>query len=173
MRLFALAPGLLPVFLAACQWNHRYRLEDLDQLVPGTSTREEVERLLGPSHLLLQESYSSSERDEVLPPAPLSFVLWPLIFHSHDVHYEFKAQYDEGSVLKTGTLEILELSRTRILLFFGRTDFRVELDAAALDTLRNIRKKGIEVRIAVDPVFCNSGLLGWESIPLDDYLREK
>src|SRR5688500_14434840 len=103
---------LFPLLLAACQWNHRFSLEDLGRLEIGKSTRDDVERLLGTCELLLTTSYSSSERDGVVP-------FFPLVFHAHDVGYEFRAWFDDRNVLKSGQLEIVEESKTRILLFFG------------------------------------------------------
>lgn len=166
----SLVLGLLSI--VGCQWSHRFRLEDVDQLVPGKSTRLEVERLLGPTESLVQAVYESSERDAVIPPAPLSFVLWPLLFHFHERRFQFTAEINPEGVLTSGTLELFEMSRTRVLLIFGGGSFKVHLTDAELEVLKSLQKKGIAVNVVVTPVLCFGGIIGVHSVPLDDYLRE-
>jgi hypothetical protein len=163
--------GLI-VILGGCGWSHTFNLDDLERLELGKTTRAELEQRLGPPEFPASDRYSSSARDTVVPPAPLSFILWPVFFHFHERDFVFATEWTSEGVLKSGTLEIFEMSRWRtILLLFGSSSYQVELEAGELDALRRLEKKGLKVRIATQAYLCFGGIMGWDSVPLDEFLR--
>jgi len=159
------------VALCGCQSTHDFRLEDLRQLTPGKSTRQDLDRIFGAREFVVSTTYASTERNCVLPPAPFSFVSWPLFLYTHDQRYEFTAKLDSRDVMTSASLQISEISDTRVLLFFGPNDYTVHLSEAEVELLRELERKGIPVTIAVTPIRCFGGILGWIDVPLEEHLR--
>ena len=159
------------VILSGCESTHDFRLEDLRELTPGVSTKADLDRIFGPREFVVSTMYDSYERDRVVPPAPISFVSWPLFLHTHDQGYAFTVRVD-GDVIVSGALEITEITSTRILLCLGPSDTTVHLTEAEVALLRELEWKGIAVTIGVTPIRCMSGIIGWVSVPLEEYLRK-
>ena len=156
---------------AGCTWAHQFRLGDLEQLTPGETTRMDLDRLLGPHDFIVSAELRSSECDRILPPSPFCLLTWPLFLERHETVYRLNVLVDEKQVLRSASLDISEELSTSVLLFLGTTDWRVQLREDEIRTLRHLEEKGVEVRIDILPMRCFGGIIGWESVPLEEYLR--
>ena len=156
--------------LAGCESSPTFRLEDLRELTPGASTKEDLDRIFGPRDFVAYERYSSWEVDRT-PPFPLSFLTWPLLLHTHAKGYEF-AVHLERNVMVSGELQVAEFSSTNILCLFGPSDYTVHLEEEEVTLLRELQRQGIEVKIATHPIRCMGGIIGWLKVPLDEYLKQ-
>jgi hypothetical protein len=169
MRNRNLLLAILVVPAAGCSWPHDFTLEDVERLKFGETTVEDAPRVLANSERRYTGVYYSSSQ-EALPPAPLSFVSWPLYLGLRARSYRLELHADERSVVQSATLEISEVRSDRVLLFFGPRDYRVQLTDDEIRRLRGLQERGVDVMIGVRPILCFGGVLGWESDRLDDYL---
>src|SRR5688572_17450059 len=128
--------------LAGCESSHTFRLEDLRELTPGASTKEDLDRIFGPRDFVAYQHYRSWEVDRT-PPFPLSFLTWPLLLHTHAKGYEFAVRLDSRNVMVSGELQVAEASSTSILCLFGPSDYTVHLEEAEVALLREFQRKGI------------------------------
>lgn len=167
-----LVPGLLGL-LGACQWPHTFCLEDIDQLTPGESTKEDIERILGPRDFVATTRYSSSECDRVTPAFPLSLLTWPLYLSRHERRYDLLVRVDSGNVMESGSLLLSEETSDTVLLLFGPNDPAVHLEPREVALLRNLERKGIEVWVSLGPLRCFGGIIGYHTVPLEEYLKKK
>ena len=158
--------------LCGCESTHDFRLEDLRELTPGKSTRQDLDRLFGAREFVVSTTYRSAERSSVLTPAPFSFVSWPLFLYTHDQGYEFTVKLDSRDVMTAGSLQIWEIRDWRILMWFGPEDTTVHLSEADVGVLQELERNGIDVKIAVTPIKCMSGILGWIEMSLEEYLAD-
>jgi hypothetical protein len=156
--------------LGGCESSHSFRLEDLRQLTPGESTKQDLDRIFGPTGFVAYHLYSSWEVDRT-PPFPLSFLTWPLFLQTHGKGYEFAVRLDSRNVMVSGDLQVAEVSSTSIFCLFGPSDYTVHLEEEELRLLRELQKKGIEVKIGTMPIRCFGGIIGWVTKPLDEYLN--
>lgn len=159
--------------MVGCQFNHTFRLTDLDHLTPGESTKQDLERIFGARDFIVETTYSSWERDQFIPPLPISLISWPVFFQTHEQRFKFRVQVDSRDVVIAGTLQVSEESATTILLLFGLSNYTVHLDEGDIRILREIQEKGFEVKIAQDPVRCFGGVIGWVTVPLEEYLEQR
>jgi len=171
LRLMTVVLGVTT--LAGCQFNHVFRLPDIDQLALGESTKHDLERIFGERDFTIATTYSSWERDRVVPPLPISLISWPLFLQTHEQRFDFSVQVDSRNVVIAGTLQVSEESATTILLLFGPSDYTVHLDEEDIRILREIRKKGFDVEIAEHPLRCFGGIIGWVTVPLEEYLEKR
>jgi len=134
---------------AGCSIEPTFRLGDVEPLVVGRSTREEVERRLGPPRPSVGgRTEFASESTEVAPPFPLSIVAWPFYFGKDDREILVKARFDEQGRLNEGTLSLWGCNSAVIVCLFYPSGDGVTLDAAEEESLRAIRRNGFDVRIA-------------------------
>jgi hypothetical protein len=159
--------------LGGCQFSHSFGLEEVRQVTPGETTKQDLDRIFGPRDFIVYTTYESWGRDQLSPPAPLSLVSWPVFLQTHDTRYEFTVHLDSRNVVASGELQIYEESSTNILFLFGPTDYTVHLGEEDLQILRELRKKVIDVKIALHPIRCFGGIIGWATVPLDEYLQRK
>ena len=157
--------------VAGCESSHSFQLEDLRQLTPGESTKEDLDRVFGPEDFVVTHLYYSMECDRT-PPFPLSFLTWPLFLQTHARSYQFGLRLDSRKVMVSGELQVSEQSSTSIFCLFGPSDYTVHLEEHELALLRELQRKGFEVKIGVTPIRCMSGIIGWVTVPLDEYLKK-
>ena len=163
--LYAILPTMF-ILGAGCTIEPTFRLVEVETLVVGKSTREEVERRLGRPRLSAQRKAEfASESGEVAPPFPLSILAWPLYIGQDYREITVKARFDEQGRLNEGTLSLWGHSAAMIILLFYPTRDGVTLAPAEEESLRVIRRNGFEVQIAD----ASSGKV----LSLEEYLKNR
>lgn len=153
---------------AGCSWSQDFELADLEKIRLGETSFEEAKRILKSEERYTGHFFSTGQT--VIPPAPLSWISWPLVLYRHGRAYRVDLQWDERRIVSGGSLEISETESTNILLFFGPGDDQPKLTEGEIEQLRRLQNSGLEVRVGVTPIRCFGGILGWQTVPLDDYL---
>src|SRR5262245_47829152 len=113
--------------LAGCEWSPSFHLEDLRQLTPGLSTKEDLDRVFGSQDFVEYHLYCSCDCDRT-PPFPLSFLTWPLFLQTHVKEYDFAVRLDSRKVMVSGELQVSEQSSTSVFCLFGPSDYTVHLE---------------------------------------------
>lgn len=163
--------GILLILAAGgCTWSHDFHLRDLQTLTPGETTKKDLDAMFGARDYVLYTEYFSSECDRVLPWAPLSWISWPIFLDRHWTAYRLDVRLDGQGVLESAALEISEEASMSVLMFFGPTDYTVNLTEEDVEVLRGMVKRGVDVQVGITPVLCFGGVIGWFSVPLEDYL---
>jgi len=163
--------GVLMLAGAGCTWSHDYPLRDLQSLTPGETTKKDLDAMFGGRDYVASHEYFSSECDRVLPWEPLSWISWPLFLDRHGSTHALYVQLDGKGILESATLVLTEEASTSILTFFGPTDYEVHLSEEDRELLRRLAKRGVDVRIGRYPIRCFGGILGWHTVPLEEYLE--
>lgn len=138
--------ALLSVVAAACSTPHAFGLEDVASLTVGRSTRSEVEQVLGPPSARLERvALYEAQGSEVSPPAPLSFITWPVYFGQTTESFVFLARYDVDGKLTEASLTLAGFQAMFILLFINPHGPMGFDGLEHRDVLASIESRGITV----------------------------
>src|SRR6185436_791256 len=126
-----------------------FQYSDVEQLSVGESSREEVERRLGPptfwsAHSTVHRSGSRT----VFPGAPWSFISWPIYRGFLISRCTVTFWYDARNIVSEATVALDSESLDEFLLFFPYRHVEYSLADDLVEPLRRIEQRGFVIQVA-------------------------
>ena len=147
---FAWASILGLLVATGCSVPHGpFQYLDVEKLSVGESSREEVERRLGPptfwsAHSAIHRSGSFTAS----PGVPLLFVAWPIYRGSLVRRCVVTVWYDARSIVSEGTVTLDLESLDEFFLLFSYRHVEYSLSDDLVEPLRRIEQRGFKIQIA-------------------------
>src|SRR6185295_6702890 len=108
---------LLILPAAGCSWSHEFELADVEKIRLGETTFEEAKRVLKCDERYTGHFYSSEQA--VVPPAPLSWVSWPVFLSRKTRSYSLDLFMDARGVVYTASLQVAGTNCAGFLLLLS------------------------------------------------------